>query len=126
MTRSGLSGMKSILSVASLAVLLSQGCSQSVQLVDNDPAWVRQMIVRFQSEPVTNPPREVWRSELRGEIVYYVPPICCDQFGLLYDATGQVVCAPDGGISGHGDGRCPEYSGEHRNDRLVWHDPRTR
>jgi len=86
--------------------------------------WVNQLIKKFQSEPVGNPPQSIWRYEYKGEIVYYIPPQCCDQFSILYDANGNIICAPDGGFTGGGDGRCPDFFSERTNEKLVWKDTR--
>jgi hypothetical protein len=40
-------------------------------------------------------------------VYYYAVSGCCDQLNPLFDADGKYVCAPDGGFSGRGDGRCP-------------------
>lgn len=92
--------------------------------LDGIPGWLIELISEFQSEPVTNPPRSVWQYEYKDQIVYYVPPICCDQYGILYDTQGNVICAPDGGISGGGDGRCPDFVVEAKNGKLIWQDQR--
>jgi leucyl-tRNA synthetase len=73
------------------------------------------LIGRYQSEPVTNPPRSVVRYDYKGAVVYFVPAQCCDAFATLYDANGRVMCAPEGGITGRGDGRCPDFLAERRN-----------
>lgn len=52
--------------------------------------------------------------EYRGQLVYYVPPPlgCGDCFSKLYDASGKVLCSPDGGIAGFGDGKCVGFFSE--------------
>ena len=89
-------------------------------------AWVDGLITKFEAAPVTNPPRQVFRYEYRNQSVYYVPPVCCDQPSALYDEQGAPICAPDGGISGRGDGRCIDFHSERRDEVLIWADPRTR
>ena len=98
------------------------GCSQSTEPAN--PEWVNELIVAFRSMPVGNPPQSVWRYQYHGRIVYYVPPQCCDQFSMLFDEKGSLICAPDGGISGSGDGRCPDFIAARTNEQLVWKDPR--
>lgn len=44
----------------------------------------------------------------RGRPAYLLNSPCCDQFNYLYDAEGRILCAPSGGLSGRGDGRCTE------------------
>jgi hypothetical protein len=111
--------------VTSLAsVVLIWGCSQVTQ--PENPQWVDLLIRKFQIEPVGNPPQSIWRYEYKGQMVYYIPPQCCDQFSILCDANGSYLCAPDGGIGGTGDGRCPDFFSTRTNEKLIWKDPRTR
>ena len=49
--------------------------------------------------------------------VYLFTPTCCDQFNPLYDADGRYICAPSGGFSGSGDGKCPAWA--HGLDRKL-------
>ncbi len=46
-------------------------------------------------------------------------------FGLLYDSECNLICAPDGGFTGNGDGRCPDgiLSGIEFT-KTVWQDER--
>jgi hypothetical protein len=46
--------------------------------------------------------------------------------GTLYDAVGNVLCAPDGGIDGRGDGQCADFRSQRTGGSRVWEDPRTR
>lgn len=117
--------MKTIASAFVIFVLLLNGCGDASVLEDN-PDWVYETIAKFKAEPVGNPPRSIWRYEYRGQEVYYFPAQCCDQFSALLDKNGKGICAPDGGFTGHGDGRCPDFFAERKNERLVWKDSRTR
>ena len=51
-------------------------------------------------------------------------PRCCDIFSDLYDASGNVIGHPDGGITGQGDGRVPDFPAQRENERIVWKDQR--
>jgi hypothetical protein len=44
----------------------------------------------------------------------------------VFDRFGTVICAADGGITGEGDGRCPDYFTERREERIIWRDSRGR
>ena len=59
--------------------------------------------------PVANPPASVTRYDYKGNTVYFVPQRCCDIFSDLYDAEGNIIGHPDGGITGQGDGRVPDF-----------------
>ncbi|MDP3062845.1 MAG: hypothetical protein Q8O40_06510 [Chloroflexota bacterium] len=88
------------------------------------PDWLADLIQRMENEPVTNPPASVVQYEYKGQTVYYVPPRCCDIFGNLYDASGNLIGHPDGGITGQGDGRVPDFFKERKNETGVWKDKR--
>ena len=90
------------------------------------PKWVAQLIIRFQREPVGNPPREIWQYIYKGQIVYGVSEVCCDAYYTVYDINKKEVCAPSGGFVGRGDGRCPDFYTQSTNKKLVWKDARTR
>jgi hypothetical protein len=61
----------------------------------------------------------------RGEVVYFVPYLpCCDIPSQLYDREGQVICAPDGGFTGAGDGKCPDFFELRSDGQKVWNDAR--
>ena len=65
-------------------------------------------------------PDFVARYDYNGQTVYYVAPRCCDIWSILYDSSGTVLCAPDGGIAGMGDGRCPDFIAERKNEKILW------
>jgi len=110
--------------VTVLAVVLA-GCADNAEFDEEVPLWVTEMIRRMEREPVTNPPAYVERSDYAGATVYYVPPHCCDVAGSLYDESGTLICGPDGGLSGKGDGRCPDFASARRNEKIIWRDSRT-
>jgi len=93
--------------------------------VDDNSDWLADLITKFQNEPVSNPPRSIWRYDYKGQIVYYVPDKCCDQLSTLYDVDGNVICHPSGGYGGDGDGRCPDFFQERTNEMLIWKDSRS-
>lgn len=109
--------------VVAAGALVALACSASIG--SPNPLWVDQLIERLQDAPVGNPPQSIWRYDYQGRAVYYVPPQCCDQFSMLYDSTGATICAPDGGFTGGGDGRCPDFFTVRTREELVWRDERT-
>jgi hypothetical protein len=90
------------------------------------PPAVQGLIHDIESQPPANPPAFVASYDYQGQVVYYVPPRCCDIFGDLYDANGKLICHPDGGLAGKGDGRCPDFASERTNERIIWRDLRSR
>jgi hypothetical protein len=114
---------------ARLSILIALGalgpaaCSATPPAPD---AWIETLIAGFEAEPVANPPHRIVRYRYDEKHVYYVPAVCCDQPSTLYDDQGQVVCQPDGGFSGRGDNRCPDFASRRRDETLIWSDPRPR
>ncbi|QJX49191.1 hypothetical protein HMJ29_07090 [Hymenobacter taeanensis] len=62
--------------------------------------------------------------QYNGGLVYYETVGCCDQYTTLYSSAGKVLCHPDGGLTGRGDGQCPDFAKTRTEERLVWQDPR--
>ncbi len=99
-------------------------CATSYPSEPGRPAWLEALIARIASEPVTNPPSSIIRYRYHGATVYYRPARCCDIFADLYDESGTLICHPDGGITGGGDGRCGDFATARTEEQLVWADPR--
>ena len=117
--------MKSVTLIAIAAFVVLSGCSHSTS-VEKNPDWVDRLVTKYANEPVGNPPQSIWRYEYKGQTVYYIPPQCCDQYSILYDERSAILCAPDGGITGRGDGRCSDFFTERKNEKLIWQDTRRR
>ncbi len=108
-----------------IGLILFCSCLDSTS-PDQNPEWITKLIWEYEREPVGNPPQSIWRYEYKGQIVYYLPAQCCDQFSSLFDKDGNLICAPDGGFSGRGDGRCTDFFLERKNEKLIWKDSRPR
>ena len=118
--------MRIVFGLMLAAVLSICACSHSTPPQATNPAWVDQLIAKYQSDPVGNPPQSIYKYDYKGQTVYYVPPQCCDQYSQLYDANGSIICAPDGGLTGSGDKKCSDFFNESTNRTLIWRDSRTR
>ena len=90
------------------------------------PAAITRLIHELEAQPPANPPAFVASYDYGGQVVYYVPPRCCDIYSDLYNAAGQIICHPDGGLIGKGDGRCPDFESQRTNERIIWRDLRPR
>ena len=94
----------------------------------SQPRWLQRLITRLQSEPVRNPPARILRYTYARRSYYYLPPAAGDQFSSLYNSGGKEICAPDGGITGMGDGKCPSFVRKMLSSRkpgkVVWQDSR--
>jgi hypothetical protein len=52
------------------------------------PSFVQELIRKFSTSPMENPPVTIWRYSYRGSEVYYIPPRCCDGYSEAYDSSG--------------------------------------
>ena len=94
------------------------------EVADSLPVCVKSLIEKFKSEEKTNPPRQILSYTFRDKIVYYVPPVCCDQFSDLYNDSCRLMGHPDGGFTGRGDGKFKDFREGKTNERLLWADER--
>lgn len=118
-----------------LPILLVIGCSETGKPLEfgdrpgevHDQAdWVAELIASLESEPVRNPPTLIARYSYKEQIVYFVPSYCCDEMSTLYNSEGEIICAPGGGLSGDGDGGCPDFFDLRSDEEIIWEDPRGR
>ncbi len=115
--------------VGTHAILVSDivGYEQTAEVVvpiPGIPDWLTDLIQRLENESVADPPASITQYEYKGETVYILPQRCCDIFSNLYDAVGNIIGHPDGGITGQGDGRVPDFFEERDNERVIWIDQR--
>ncbi|MDQ8053423.1 MAG: hypothetical protein REI78_10375 [Pedobacter sp.] len=109
--------------VVLLLVLQAQTCKKD-DPIEEVPTCILDKIEQMKKDNVANPPASVWQYEYNGKIVYYVPAKCCDIPSVLYDGNCNVICSPDGGFTGAGDGKCADFFKKRTNEKLIWKDPR--
>lgn len=117
--------MKNLLLILPILLLLS--CSKdkgTTKSSDQVPACLAQRIHEIESEPPADPRAEIWRYDYNGKTVYHLLPSCCDQMSELYDDRCNLICHPDGGITGQGDGNCTDFFSTRQNGVMMWKDTR--
>jgi hypothetical protein len=85
---------------------------------------IQQKIDDIKKQPRWNPPATVNEYMYNGKTVYLFSSDCCDQYNMIYDNLCNYVCAPSGGITGKGDGKCEDFNTSAKHIRLVWKDER--
>lgn len=89
------------------------------------PQFVQDLVSNYKQAPPGSNPGSVWRYRYNERVVYFVPRLkCCDIPSELYTAGGELLCEPDGGLSGTGDGTCPDFFKERASEQLIWRDER--
>jgi hypothetical protein len=86
--------------------------------------FVDHLIGQLAASPKKDPPGSIWKYTYKGLVVFYVPPSCCDVPSELYDSDGNLICSSDGGITGDGDGKCPDFFNVRTDEQRVWTDSR--
>ena len=65
-------------------------------------------------------PDKIMSYKYKGKTVYLAVMPCCDQMNLLLDSQGIQICAPSGGFSGHGDGKCPDFDKKKSAEKVLF------
>lgn len=88
------------------------------------PDCINNEIKEILAGGVWNPPAKIFSYQYKGETVYYFPPRCCDIPSTLFDENCNVMCHPDGGSLGSGDGQCNDFFSSRTDEKLIWEDSR--
>lgn len=113
--------MKYILLILAVPLIAVSDCNKSKQAT---PSCIEQKIKEIKAEAKWNPPGEVNEYIYQDRHVYLVTSNCCDQYILLYDDHCNIICAPSGGITGKGDGKCADFYEKAKQIGIVWKDDR--
>jgi hypothetical protein len=88
------------------------------------PSCIQARIESIKQQPKWNPPAEVTEYRYNGKRVFLFSSNCCDQFSEVVDEACTYLCAPSGGITGKGDGKCPDFDEKAELVKVVWKDER--
>jgi hypothetical protein len=116
--------MKYILIILAISILNKCNDKAGDKTGNGMPSCVQKKIDQIKKEPVWNPPAEVNEYTYQDKQVFLFTSNCCDQYIMLYDGSCNYICAPSGGITGKGDGKCNDFYNTAKLVRLVWKDPR--
>ena len=90
---------------------------------DPVPACIRKLIDTENKQSPPNTPVQVDEYLYNGKTVYLITAHCCDQYNMLYDDNCKEICAPSGGFTGRGDGKCKDFDSTAKHVKLIWKDP---
>lgn len=88
------------------------------------PPCIKNKIDSFKLKEAHEKPQRVLEYMYKGKAVYYVVMPCCDFYNEVYDDKCNFLGAPDGGFTGKGDGKIPDFFAEAKNEKLVWGTPK--
>ncbi|MEJ8802605.1 DUF6970 domain-containing protein [Pontibacter sp. H249] len=114
--------------LASIAFACNPGVSPQISDAEvanaQSAPWLNQLIQEIQQNKPANPPAKIYRYTYNNQEVFYLTGRCCDIPSKVYDLHGNILCEPDGGITGKGDGRCTDFFEKRSNETLIWEDKR--
>lgn len=84
------------------------------------PKCLQNKIDSFKVKEIHERPQKVVEYMYKGKKVYYVVSPCCDFFNEVYDDKCNFLGSPDGGFTGKGDGKLPDFFTEAKNEKLIW------
>jgi hypothetical protein len=107
-----------------LIPLVLSGSRCTKNRIEGIPTCVQKKINEIKAQPKWNPPATVTEYLYNGKKVYLFTSDCCDQYITLYDSDCTYLCAPSGGFTGQGDGKCKDFYTTATLLREVWKDGR--
>lgn len=103
-------------------VLLLCSFQKKKKVVHASPvcACMQKKIREYKKLPSHEQPQRVVEYMYNGKKVYYVVAPCCDQFNMLYDSHCNLLGNPDGGFTGKGDGKFPDFAEKRTREKIIW------
>jgi hypothetical protein len=92
-----------------------------IDVINNPlPTCIKNKVDSFKVKEAHERPQKVVEYTYKGKKVYYVVMPCCDFFNEVYDENCNMLGSPDGGFTGRGDGKLPDFFAEAKNEKLIW------
>ena len=114
-------GQITLLIIIMISMLVS---CEKLDVLPETPSCIKKKIRQMKRAEVRNPPGSIWQFRYNDQIIYYIPPYCCDIPSELLDDKCNLICKPDGGFTGKGDGQCADFFNKRTNGVLIWQDDR--
>ena len=97
-----------------------QSSNEHTSTIAEIPSCIKTKIDSFKVMQKHEQPQRVVEYQYKGKKVYYVVMPCCDFFNQVYDDQCKFIGCPDGGITGRGDGKLPDFFTAATKEKLVW------
>jgi hypothetical protein len=103
-----------------IILLLACSTNKKVRGIQEMPVCLDAKIKAMSSDPNEGSPLSVTRYTYKQQTVYYMVSPCCDKFNVVYDSACNILGHPDGGFTGRGDGKMPDFRKEATNEKVIW------
>ncbi len=108
-----------IITIFSLGLHLQSCSTPQNNSLNNHPRWVNETITLAKKNPSTMPVT-IARYLYRNQTVYYISPMVIDGFSQLFDTKHTLLCSPEGGLTGKGDGQCTDFFQDAKNKVILF------
>ena len=102
------------------------GCQPSLTLPEGLPSCMRTRMGQILDDAPWEPAARIYEVTYHHQKVFFIPSHCCDIPSELYTTDCQIICFPDGGLNGQGDGKCMDFAFQLDQAKLIWQDNRQR
>ena len=104
---------------------VNKAVRQDQAKMDKIPKWLKKLVHEYEVGKPEDRPERIVRYTYRNGFVFFLESKCCDRFDDLYDIGGKQICSL-GGKTGRGDGKCPEFFRERKDEKVIWEDTKKR
>ena len=94
------------------------GCKKSD--LKDVPVCIQKIISQYLNQPKDSRPNSITEYFYNGSFVYYIRSGCCDQYNPVYNDNCNYLGSPDGGFTGKGDFKLPNFFNLATSKRVVW------
>lgn len=112
--------MRNVIGISGVIFLLMSCAGNKKQGISGMPPCLVTKIEGMKTDTKVNPPQSVIQYTYKGTAVFYITAGCCDQFNPVYNSDCDYLGAPDGGITGKGDGKISDFFANATNKKVVW------
>lgn len=112
--------MIKIITFISILFLFSCSSNKKINATNELPSCLHSKITTMSKDPREGMPKSVTRYKYKGKTVYYLVAACCDKYNIVFDSDCNVLGFPDGGFTGKGDGKMPDFHQEASDGKVVW------
>ncbi len=84
------------------------------------PPCLQAKIDSMTLDPNEGSPQSITRYSYHDKTVYYMKAPCCDKYNIVFDSACNILGYPDGGFTGKGDGKMPDFFKEAKDGKEVW------
>jgi len=112
--------MIKIITFTAVVFLFACSSHKKIAVTAELPACLKAKIDSMIANPNEGSPQSITRYSYHEKTVYYMKAPCCDKYNIVFDNDCNILGYPDGGFTGRGDGKMPDFFNEAKDGKVVW------